>query len=136
MNAICQALNYIAGTKTGLIIYDVCCQWIIYFMEKISQSRFLTLPENFKITPAVGKFHLGAHIRECFYKFSLNLIEGLGQIDGEIMETLWAFLDKVLRITRSASAAHCHELMDDYMGNGNWKKLVQISTHLCLECVL
>src|ERR1700691_4486199 len=80
---------------------------------------------HFKLTPAVGKFHLGAHIKECFYKYSLNFIEGSGQIDGEIMETLWFIMDKVSGMTRSMSWAHRQEMLDDYMEDGNFKKLVR-----------
>ena len=123
--AVCQALNYILGSEEGLLVYDVCCQWCLHFLERVSQARYLSLPENFKITPAVGKFHLGAHIKECFYKYSLNFIKGAGQIDGEVMETLWSILDKVQGMTRSMSWAHRQEMLDDYMGDGNWKKLVR-----------
>ena len=32
-----------------------------------------------EITGAVGKWHLAAHILECFPKFSLNFVEGTGE---------------------------------------------------------
>jgi len=67
----------------------------------------------------------GAHIKECFYKYSLNFVEGSGQIDGEIMETLWSIMNKVSGITRSMSWAHRQEMLDDYMEDGNFKKLVR-----------
>jgi len=31
----------------------------------------------------------------CFPKFSLNFVEGAGEVDGEILETLWSPLDEV-----------------------------------------
>ena len=104
--SVCQALNHIEGSESGLLIYDVCCQLVLHFKERVAKGEFLLLWEYFKLTLAVRKFHLGAHIKECFYKYSLNFIEGSGQIDGEIMETLWFIMDKVSGMTRSMSWAH------------------------------
>ena len=39
--AICQALNYIDGSESGLLIYDVCCQWVVHFKEHVSEGQFL-----------------------------------------------------------------------------------------------
>jgi hypothetical protein len=117
--AICQALNYIDGTESGLLVYDVCCQWVLHFQESVFRGSFLSLWEHFKLTLAVGKFHLGAHIKECLYKYSLNFVEGSGQIDRDIMETLWSIMNKMSGITRSMSWAHRQEMLDDYMEDGN-----------------
>ena len=97
--AIFQALKYIEGTEAVSVIYDICCEWSRHFKERVSKYHFLSIPDSIKIIPAVEKFHLGAHIKECFYKFSLNFIEGAGQVDGEIMETLWSILNKVSGMT-------------------------------------
>ena len=125
--SVCQALNYTDATELALLIHDICCQWCLHFAERVSKSKFLSLWEGIKITPAVGKFHLGAHIKECFFLFSLNFIQGAGQVDGEIMETLWAVLDKVAGMTRAMSGYHRQEMLDDYMNDGNWKKFVRSS---------
>jgi hypothetical protein len=93
----------------------------------VSRGLFLSLWEHFKLTPAVRKFYLGAHIKERFYKYSLNFVEGSSQIGGEIMETLSSIMNKVLGITRSMSWAHWQEMLDDYMEDGNFKKLVRSS---------
>ena len=111
--SVCQALSHIEGSESRLLIYNVCCQWVLHFKEIVAKGEFLSLWEHFKLTPVVGKFHLGAHIKECFYKYSLNFIEGSGQIDGEIMETLWFIMDKVSCMTRSMSWAHQQEMLDD-----------------------
>jgi Kyakuja-Dileera-Zisupton transposase len=82
--------------------------------------------DDIDITPAVGKWHLAAHVRECFAKFSLNFIEGSAQVDGEIMETLWSGLDLIAGITQGMSIAHRQEVLDDYINDSNWKKLLHI----------
>jgi hypothetical protein len=87
--------------------------------------------------PAVGKWHLGAHVTECFPKYSLNFVDGIGQIDGEILETLWWPIDKVAGITRAMSKAHRQEVLDDNMYDSNWKKWVGIGKfYLILLLVL
>jgi hypothetical protein len=112
--------------QAALIIYDICCQWYKHFHERISESEWLEMWENIVITPAVGKWHLAAHVRECFSRFSLNFIEGSAQVDGEILETLWSGLDLVAGITQAMSVAHRQEVLDDYMNDSNWKKLCRI----------
>src|SRR5271154_815504 len=71
--SICQAMKYnTEGMEYVLLIYDICCQWCQNFLQRVANSPFLSLPDSMKIIPAVGKFHLGAHIRSCFPLFSLN----------------------------------------------------------------
>src|ERR1700676_1612355 len=36
--AVCQALNYIEGSESGLLVYDVCCQWVLHFIAKVSNE--------------------------------------------------------------------------------------------------
>jgi hypothetical protein len=123
--SICNALAY--KTKpmdSALIIYDVACQWSRHFPERVQGSRFLSLGPITKLTSAVGKFHLAAHVPSCFTKFSLNFIQGAGQLDGEILETLWSEFNKVSSSARSMSKAHRAEVYDDHMRDSNWKKLV------------
>jgi hypothetical protein len=78
------------------------------------------------IIPAVGKFHLGAHVRSCFPLFSLNFVQGVGQQDGEVLETLWSNLNKVSGSIRAMSKGHRQEVLDDFIRDSNWKKLVGI----------
>jgi hypothetical protein len=78
----------------------------------------------------VGKWHLGAHVPDCFPKYSLNFVDGIGQVDGEILETLWWPIDKVAGITRAMSKAHRQEVLDDNMYDSNWKKWVGIGEFL------
>ena len=82
--------------------------------------------DDIEITPAVGKWHLAAHVRECFARFSLNFIEGSAEVDGEIMETLWSGLDLIAGITQGMSIAHRQEVLDDYINDSNWKKLLHL----------
>ncbi|KAG2108609.1 uncharacterized protein F5147DRAFT_799314, partial [Suillus discolor] len=125
--SICNAIKHAAGNiDNSLIIYDVGCQWNLNFGQRVANCPGLALPDNTKIVAAVGKFHLSAHKLACFARYSLNFIQGAGQVDGEILETLWAPFNKISPTARSMSQAHRQEILDDHMRNSNWRKLVRI----------
>ena len=124
--SICQALKRFPQHTLALVIYDICCQWCIHFHDCVSESEFLEVWESLEITPAVGKWHLAAHVAACFHKFSLNFIEGAAQVEGEIMEILWSGLDEVAGLTQGMSLAHHQEVLDDYMNDSNWRKILRI----------
>jgi hypothetical protein len=125
--SICQALKRFPQHVLAIIIYDICCQWCIHFCERVSELEFLEFWESLEITAAVGKWHLATNISDCFHKFSLNFIEGVAEVKGEIMETLWSVLDEVAGITQGMSLAHRQEVLDDYMNDSNWRKIIRIS---------
>ncbi|KAG2047196.1 hypothetical protein BDR06DRAFT_897879 [Suillus hirtellus] len=132
--SICNAIKHTAGNvDNSLIIYDVGCQWNLNFGQCVANCPGLALPDNTKIVAAVGKFHLSAHKLACFAGYSLNFIQGAGQVDGEILETLWAPFNKISPTAHSMSQAHCQEILDDHMHNSNWRKLVRIGKCLYLE---
>jgi len=128
--SICQALKVFPRNVQALIIYDICCQWSIHFRQRVSESEFLDLPDPFDIIGAVGKWHLAAHIPECFPKFSLNFVEGAGQVDGEILETLWSNMDQVAGLAQAMSIAHHQETLDEYMNDSNWRKIIRMGMSL------
>ena len=134
--SICQALKHFPQHLIALIIYDICCQRIIHFRERVSKSEFLELCDSIEITGAVGKFHLAAHIPECFHKFTLNFIEGAGEVDGEVLETLWSKMDQVSGLVQAMSVAHHQEVVDDNMNDSNWWKIIRIGKRLYLCLVI
>jgi hypothetical protein len=131
--AICNALKYNSwGLLRALVIYDIGCQWIIHFLERLKNSNHLSIGDVTKLIVAVGKFHLSAHVRECFVKYSLNFVLGSGQLDGEILETLWAPLNHVSASARTMGMAARRQLIDDHMRDSNFKKIVGIGS--CSIC--
>ena len=123
--SICNALEYhTEPMDSTLIIYDVACQWSINFHQCVQDSDFLSLPAMTDLIAAVGKFYLAAYVPSCFEKFSLNFVQGAGQLDGEILETLWSEFNKVSSSAHSMRKAHRAEIYDDHMRDSNLKKLV------------
>lgn len=126
--SVCNGLNFNAkGLPESVYIYDVNCQHCIHFVDRVrGMSEYLSIDDDTKLFGAIGKFHLADHVDSCFSKWSLNFMKGAGQIDGEIMETLWSGMNKVSGAARSMSKSHRQETLDDYMRDSNWKKTVAI----------
>jgi hypothetical protein len=68
--------------------------------------------------------------RTCHARYSPQFIKGAGQVDGEILETLWAPLDHITRSTRGMSTASRREMIDGHMNDSNFKKIIGIGTYL------
>jgi hypothetical protein len=133
--SVCNAINFNSGgLQEALIVYDINCQYLIHFEERIGEvDHFLELDKEMKIYGAIGKFHLADHVDSCFSKWTLNFMKGAGHIDGEIMETLWSGMNKVSGAARSMTNAHRQETLDDYMRDSNWKKTVGIGKFLLFK---
>ena len=128
--SICQALKQFPDHDKALIIYDICCQWIIHFQQCVAKTTTLELVDSLEIMGAIGKWHLAAHIPSCFPMYTLNFIEGASQVDGEILETLWSGLDEIAGLALAMLASHHQETVNKYMNDNNWCKAVCIG--LCL----
>ena len=125
--SLCGALTMMPRICSTLFCYDVRCQWCVNFEERLKRGApYLSKPSSLDLTVAVGKFHLGAHVEDCFAKYSLNFIKGAAQVDGEALEALWAPLNKSAPSTRSMSTSYRRETLDWQMNESNWQKLLGI----------
>lgn len=121
-----QAIREKLRIEAALNIYDIGCQWVIHHRRRFQECPGLEWPDWMEMYVAVGKFHLGAHRDNCFSRFSLNFMLGTGHLDGEILETLWSFLNKAAGPTRAMTKAHRSEVLDDLMQDSNFKKMVKL----------
>ena len=95
--ALCEALKTMVvgdGDKV-MIIYDVMCQYHDHLWERINQNPFLSLPEKVQLLMAIGLFHVHRHQDSCLFQFATSFIPGVGMVDGEIFESLWAQLNDI-----------------------------------------
>lgn len=129
--SLSQALTFCAGIRVLLVMYDVACQY-----RKKVQSRFnrasslIPWPLALIIYWGIGLFHIHGHQQDCFPKFSPTFIVGAGNIDGEIIETLWAFLNRISGSIRAMATLHRKEVLDDHMNEMNWRKTVGMGAWL------
>jgi len=86
----------------------------------------LKIPDGLELRLGIGLFHIHGHQDTCLARYSPSFIEGGRQIDGEMIETLWAPLNEISRSTRGMSMSHCREVIDDHMNDSNWKKLIDL----------
>ncbi|TFY60025.1 hypothetical protein EVJ58_g5409 [Rhodofomes roseus] len=110
------------GLKRFLVMYDVSCQYSKKVKGRFKSSpRFLKWPSA-TIDWGIGKFHVHGHQRDCLVKYSPSFIPGAGLVDGEVIETLWAPLNRISGSTRAMSTSHRKEVIDDHMNDSNWRK--------------
>jgi hypothetical protein len=125
--SIFKALNFnMDGIEAALICYDVMCQWSVHMKDRVTGSRYLKIPDGLELRLGIGLFHIHGHQDTCLARYSPSFIEGGRQIDGEMIETLWAPLNEISRSTRGMSTSHRREVIDDHMNDSNWKKLVTL----------
>ena len=70
-HSVCKAANYNSTGLRELIIYDVNCQYLMHFEERLEDvSQYLSLNPDMEVFGAIGKFHLAEHVDSCFSKWS------------------------------------------------------------------
>lgn len=110
-----------------MIIYDIVCQYIVHFRDRIGHL----LPEGLSIDAAIGLFHVHAHKDDCFFRYASTFIPGSGIVAGEILESLWSTLNSISPSARTATLPHRAELLDDHTTDSNHKKMLAIVPTLC-----
>lgn len=131
--AFVHAVQYWDGKlQPVLLLYDVACQYHKHLLERINKSEYLFLPDGTRIKYGIGQFHIHGHKKECFVLYVPTFIPGAGQVDGEIIETLWAPLDEAAGSIRGMGTGHRQESIDMLMADSNWKKMTGMCTQfLC-----
>ncbi|KAJ7678301.1 hypothetical protein DFH06DRAFT_975338, partial [Mycena polygramma] len=115
-----------------LISYDIVCQWWKHLME-----RMMLLPDLVRcvliltmIVFVVPKLHIHAQTLACQIMYSLNLVPGSGQTDGEGIERPWANIGGIATSTVKMGPGARHDTVDDHWGHWNWEKLIGLARTL------
>ncbi|KAJ7743983.1 hypothetical protein B0H14DRAFT_2637362 [Mycena olivaceomarginata] len=111
-----------------IISYDIVCQWWKFLLERMAQ-----LPPLVHVTMilrmfqfVIPKMHIHAHTLDCQVKFSLNLVPGSGQTDGEGIERPWAAIGAIASSTRVSGPGARHDILDDHWSFWNWLKTISL----------
>ncbi|EIW73921.1 hypothetical protein CONPUDRAFT_68163, partial [Coniophora puteana RWD-64-598 SS2] len=107
-----------------IFIYDIICQYFIHFRRRFGHYPHIAFPEDVDVVPAIGLFHVHGHKDECVARYSPNYIRGMGNIDGEVLETLWAVLNAIANSFRNMSASGRKDLMNAQMRWSNLRKML------------
>ena len=138
--SICKALSYnMEDIPVALVMYDIMCQYQVHFQLRVKNSPELSLLSSLELQTGIGLFHIHGHQDSCLPRFSPSFIPGSKQVNGEIIETLWAPLNNISQSLWGMSLMHWQEVLDAHINHSNWKKLVQIGiTHPfdALSCLI
>ncbi|KAG1867501.1 hypothetical protein C8R48DRAFT_747361 [Suillus tomentosus] len=130
--ALCEASRHnMEGITRAVTFYDINCQYNKHFRVRVDRSRLLEMAPQLTIIPGIGLWHVHGHQDSCYVRYASNFIEGIGRIDGEIMETLWARLNLISPAARGMSSPHRKECLDYQMNDSNFCKMIRMKRTLC-----
>ncbi|KAJ7194873.1 hypothetical protein GGX14DRAFT_333182, partial [Mycena pura] len=121
-------LRHLHPRLRKILSYDIVCQWWINLKE-----RLLLLPPLMRLNLVlelyrfvVPKMHIHGHTMACQVLYSLNLVPGSGQTDGEGIERPWAMIGGVAASTRNSGPGARADALDFHWNFWNWSKFVGI----------
>jgi hypothetical protein len=116
-----------------IISYDIVCQWWINL-----KKRLLLLPAAVRWALVLGfvrfvipKLHIKGHKLPCQDQYSLELIPGSAQTDGEGIERPWAHIGGVGSSTKEMGPGSREDTLNGHWGSWNWQKVVGLGTSFC-----
>lgn len=109
--------------------YDIACQWSVNLMVRaLTYAASLHPPTFMKFVYLVPKFHLPVHVKTCWSKYSYNFCKWVGRTDGEGVERLWSWLNRIANSTSQMSAGSRWDTLDDFCNFNNWRKVKGLGT--------
>lgn len=128
--SLSNALKYRSdGIRAALVMYNVICQYGVHLQTRMARSPYLNIPDGLTIWKSIGLFHVHGHQKECELRSSPSLMNRVGEVNGEIVETMWASLNKVSGSTRTMSNSHRQEVLDRHMNDWNYKKMITMGEY-------
>jgi len=112
----------------GTLLYDITCQYWIYVLERIGHL----LPTGLLLDAGIGSFHVHGHKDQCFHRFGVGFMPGIGVVSGEILESVWSTYNTISPAVQTATLAHHAEVLDDHACDNNHKKAIGLSK--CSVC--
>ncbi|KAJ7337604.1 hypothetical protein DFH08DRAFT_964574 [Mycena albidolilacea] len=125
-------LQFHDPTLFMFVSYDIVCVGWIHLMEQLMELPplvrcFLIMP---MICFMIPKLHIKGHSTKCRARFSLNLVPGSGQTDGEGIEWLWLNIGGIAASTRIMGPGARHDTINDHWSHWNWQKLISLAATL------
>ncbi|KAK7028210.1 hypothetical protein VNI00_014900 [Paramarasmius palmivorus] len=118
-----------------VLSYNIACQYRKNFF-----NRLPNLPEAIRIdtdkklwTFAVPKLHIRGHGLDCQQNFSLHLLRGVGQSDGEGSERHWGNEGPIATSTQEMGPGHRRDTIDDHFLSWTHRKRVGLGHFLLIR---
>ncbi|KAJ7173392.1 hypothetical protein C8R46DRAFT_893031 [Mycena filopes] len=113
-----------------LFTYDIWCQYVIHFKDRIAQWFPTMLKILEFIRGAIPKMHIHNHIELCSILWNLNWLLYTAFTWGEMIETGWVEHNLTAGQTKEQNDGNRHDSVDDTSGSWNWDKMVDFANAL------
>ncbi|KAG1738665.1 uncharacterized protein EDB91DRAFT_1249202 [Suillus paluster] len=120
------------GITRAVTFYDINCQYNKHLRVQGGSRPISDNGSGIDLSfPELGCGTSTGHQDSCYVRYASNFIEGIGRIDGEIMETLWARLNLISPAAQGMSSPHRKECLDFQMNDSNFCKMIRMKRTLC-----
>ncbi|KAJ7337661.1 hypothetical protein DFH08DRAFT_964625 [Mycena albidolilacea] len=128
-------LRHIHARLRKIISYDIVCRWWKSLRERLQAlpSAILLLLVLAFVQFAIPKMHIKGHLRDCQMTYSLNLISGSAETDGEAIERPWAHIGRMGTSTREMGPGSREDTLNGHWGLWNWQKLIGLGERLRMK---
>ena len=126
-----SALRHHQGTEK-FSCYDIACQWSLYLQDRLKAfppHLQISLPDAKELRYAIGKLHWHSHKSEGHSRYSLNVIDGCGRINGEYSERDWWVMQPITGAAKLMGPGGHHSSLNDIFGYSNWRKIIGIRAY-------
>ncbi|KAJ7231207.1 hypothetical protein C8J57DRAFT_1533818 [Mycena rebaudengoi] len=131
-----SVMRHVDPRPLKIISYDIVCQW-----WKGLRGRLKKLPPLVRLSVVmdllrfvIPKMHIHSHMLACQLSFSLNLIPGSAQTDGEGIERPWAMIGGVATSSCELGPGSRADILDDHWGHWNWTTLLGLGMGTSASC--
>ncbi|KAG8794906.1 hypothetical protein FRC12_020323 [Ceratobasidium sp. 428] len=115
------------GCDNFAIFYDIYCHW---FKKWWDRARLLPMhveePEHY--AGGIPKYHIAGHVDLCWVLFSINLMKGMGRLDAEGCERLWADANQAAGSTSTKGSGARIDSLNHMFQDWNWRKITTIAS--------
>ncbi|SJL18909.1 uncharacterized protein ARMOST_22511 [Armillaria ostoyae] len=131
----CSALSGCALTSL-FFTYDIACQWFPGLTERMKAlPEDLRIHHEIRLDCGVPKLHCRAHKLECQCRYSMNIQPGVGRLDGEGIERLWAIMNGCASSTKEMGPGSRRDTLDCHFNFLNWGKFVSFGIVLARKLI-
>ncbi|KAG9098113.1 hypothetical protein FS749_004659 [Ceratobasidium sp. UAMH 11750] len=106
--------------------YDIYCHWSKNWWARAARLP-MQIAQPARYTGGIPKYHLAGHTDSCYIQYSLNNMHGVGRLDAEGCERLWADANQAAGSTSNKGSGACMDSLNHLFQDWNWRKATTIA---------
>ncbi|KAJ7106101.1 hypothetical protein C8R43DRAFT_1140582 [Mycena crocata] len=126
-------LKHVDEKLCKLISYDIVCAWKVHLLRRLKEDlpphKQMIILETI-IRFVIPKMHIHSHTMIFQLLYSLNLLIGCAQVDGEGIERPWSWIAGAASSTIDMGPGSRHDIPDCLWSYWNWLKLLDLVASL------